>query len=173
MSRRLLCRIILIAVFAWLSGCASVPDAPKEPEYALPESFYVPRPWADQQPVDITRRVRAMQSALGSMQQAVNSYGAALQTQADLHNKQVFRQAELARAEEETRRLQALETQRQRNAEELKPALKINSKAFDAVARPNYTMLGWKLGEATALQAKGWSDWSRQQFWKNMRSLPQ
>ena len=52
MSLRVLRRNALIAVSVWISACASVPDAPKDPEHALPESFYVPQPWADKQPVE-------------------------------------------------------------------------------------------------------------------------
>lgn len=99
MSRQALYRVTLMTLFAAVSGCASVPDAPTALNDSLPESFYIVQPWAQRPPVDIFRRVSAIQSALGGLQQSLNSYSAALNAQAAEHNRRVFLQAELARHE--------------------------------------------------------------------------
>jgi hypothetical protein len=65
----------------------------------LPENWYRIQPWAEQPPVNIFRRVAAVQSALGGLQSSVNAYSSALRAQADAHNQRVLMQAELARVE--------------------------------------------------------------------------
>jgi hypothetical protein len=156
------------------SGCASVPPAPAMKKGALAESLYVIQPWAQQPPVDIYRRVAAIQGALAGVQQSVNSYYSAINAQAAEHNRRVFLQAELARAEAAQRRLQAerMAAERANSASQrqiLTPA-KFDSKK---VAMPRaYDDTGWKLGEALYQNVHGWTQWSRHTFWESMRNSP-
>jgi len=79
--------------------CFFLPASADDPDLVLPENWYRVAPWAEQPPVDLVRRVAAIQSALGGLQGAVNSYSSAIQAQADAHNQRVLMQAELARIE--------------------------------------------------------------------------
>lgn len=85
--------VLIVSVWAPASGAAEVTDD------QLPENWYRLQPWAEQPPVDVFRRVAAVQSALGGLQSSVNAYSAAIQAQAAAHNQRVLMQAELARVE--------------------------------------------------------------------------
>ncbi len=87
-------------VLLLLAGCLSVAvEAAENSDNSIPENWYRLHPWAEQPPVDVYRRVAAVQSALGGLQSAANSYSAAIQAQAAAQNQRVLMQAELARVE--------------------------------------------------------------------------
>jgi len=91
--------ITLMVFVGWALAWTPISGAAEDAEHLLPENWYVYMPWAQQPPVDVYRRVAAIQSALGGLQSSVNAYSSAIQAQADAHNQRVFMQAELARIE--------------------------------------------------------------------------
>jgi hypothetical protein len=91
--------ITVLPFLLWVLCCTPTAGATEDAGNTLPENWYSVAPWAQQPPVDIIRRVAAIQSALGGLQSSVNAYSSAIQAQADAHNQRVFMQAELARIE--------------------------------------------------------------------------
>ena len=91
-----LSRLMIMAV---ASGCTSVLLASEPADNLLVETFYLEQPWAQYPPVDIFRRVSAIQSGLSGVQNSLNAYSAAISAQAAEQNRRVFMQAELARVE--------------------------------------------------------------------------
>ena len=88
-----LSRLVIMAV---ASGCASVLLASEPADNLLAETFYLEQPWAQYPPVDIFRRVSAIQSSLSGVQNSLNAYSAAISAQAAEQNRRVLMQAELA-----------------------------------------------------------------------------
>ena len=89
---------VLVCVLVASSG-APAAGAGEAADNQLPENWYRIQPWAEQPPVNVFKRVAAVQSALGGLQHSVNAYSSALRAQADAHNQRVLMQAELARVE--------------------------------------------------------------------------
>lgn len=89
---------VLVCIFVMSSGVPAS-FAGEAADSQLPENWYRVQPWAEQPPVNVFRRVAAVQSALGGLQSSVNAYSSALRAQADAHNQRVLMQAELARVE--------------------------------------------------------------------------
>ena len=85
---------VVLRALAWIP----VPAPAQGTEQSLPENRNVTIPWARQPPVDVYRRVAAIQPAPGGLHNAVNACSQAIQAQADAHNRRVLTQAELARA---------------------------------------------------------------------------
>lgn len=83
----------LAAASLALAGCVS-PGAPKTAATLNGEAMYAPRAWAESQPVNITARLNAVQSALNSVQVAANDYFAYQQQRADTFNAQQARMSE-------------------------------------------------------------------------------
>jgi hypothetical protein len=130
----------------------------------IAESFYTQQPWAQKPPVNITRRLSAIQGAVSGMQQSLDSYAALTRAQAAAHNERVFLNAEIARNKAEMDRVRAEEMEKERLAaiaaaprdREYKP------KKIDHFAAPRpYDDTGWKLGVALANNVKGWGQWQR------------
>jgi hypothetical protein len=89
----LLACVLVVSVGVPAAGADEAADG------QLPENWYRIQPWAEQPPVNVFKRVAAVQSALGGLQSSVNAYSSALRAQADAHNQRVLMQAELARVE--------------------------------------------------------------------------
>lgn len=159
-----------LALLLTVSGCASVPPAPAMDDTTLAESLYVAQPWARQPPVDIYRRVAAIQGALAGVQHSVNSYYSAINAQAVEHNRRVFLQAELARAEEAQRRILAerLAVERANAANQPRKFVPAKFDPKKAASPRPYDDTGWKLGEALYENVHGWNQWQR----GVMRSIP-
>lgn len=166
--------LALLALLLMVSGCVSVPPAPVMAKATLAESLYVAQPWAQQPPVDISRRLAGIQRALAGVQQSVNSYYSAINAQAAEHNRRVFLQAELARAEEAQRRMLAERLAAERANAANQPRKFVPAK-FDPkkIANPRpYDGTGWQLGEALYENVHGWNEWSRHTFWQTIRNSP-
>lgn len=91
--------ITVLPFLVWVLCWTPAAGVAEEAGNSLPENWYRVQPWAEQPPVDVYRRVAAVQSALGGLQRSVNTYSAAIQAQAAARNQRVFMQAELARVE--------------------------------------------------------------------------
>jgi hypothetical protein len=85
--------VLVVSVWVPVSVAGEVADS------RIPENWYRILPWAEQPPVNVYKRVAAVQSALGGLQRSVNAYSSAIRAQADAHNQRVLMQAELARVE--------------------------------------------------------------------------
>ena len=166
MSRRrirgLVTQLVPAALLA-ASGCASVPPAPPMAKDAIPESLYVSQPWALRPPVDIYRRLGAIQSAAASAQQALDTYSAALQEQAAQSARQEAREAEFRRNLLEQRDREAREHREALRREEAAARPKAGiaqpwPKAGLPASSPFPPDFGWQIGEATFDAMQGWTD---------------
>lgn len=157
------------------SGCASVPQAPEHAKDSLPESYYVAQPWAQQPPVDIFRRVSAIQSALSGVQNSLNAYSAAISAQAAEQNRHVLMQAELARIEAAQQGVEprrgnfstrgtAAEIDAANRARVLKPSGEIPNSGVGYTGL-NYTeQQAYELGVTTANYVRATGGWARSTF---------
>lgn len=139
----------------------------------LAENWYTVQPWAEQPPVDVYRRVAAIQSALGGLQNSVNAYSSALHSWADTQNRKVFLQAELARveaAQEKKYEPRRSNFKTRGTPEEIDAAMRARPlEVGNTFADPgvgytglNYTELqAYELGVTTALQAQASQGWGK------------
>ena len=165
MTNRLILPALLVT---FLTGCASV-GTPVATGNGIAESMYTEQPWAKDPPVNITRRLSAIQGALGGAQQALNSYGAAMRASARTHNERVFRQAEISRRKMVDDRIREQQEQQRLKAiaeQERRPVV-LQPVGYLAPARP-WDDTGWKIGVAIAQNVRGWD-----KFMRNVRvNLP-